>query len=191
MKGLHMYDKRRVLVVVDMQNDFCLPGGALSNADCVAAVPAVERLVESGDWDRIVFTKDSHRGDYMSTLEGVKLPVPHCARHTMGWSVVQPLTRFLGGDNVKVVEKSTFGSLDLRDAVGPLYREDELHVCGVCTSICVLVNCALLRTWFPDNRIYVHEEAVADVSPSMNEEALDCLESFQCDVLRVPRGAVQ
>jgi nicotinamidase/pyrazinamidase len=46
-----------VLVVVDVQNDFC-PGGALAVPDGDAVVPAINRIAP--DYDHIVLTQDWH-----------------------------------------------------------------------------------------------------------------------------------
>jgi nicotinamidase/pyrazinamidase len=46
-----------VLIVVDVQNDFC-PGGALAVADGDAIVPLVNRLIQR--YDQVVLTQDWH-----------------------------------------------------------------------------------------------------------------------------------
>jgi nicotinamidase/pyrazinamidase len=50
-------DDRDVLLIVDVQNDFC-PGGALAVADGDAIVPAVNRLARS--FAHVVLTQDWH-----------------------------------------------------------------------------------------------------------------------------------
>jgi len=54
---------RDVLLVVDVQNDFCL-GGSLAIADGDAVVPAVNRL--AGAFARIVVTQDWHPPGHLS-----------------------------------------------------------------------------------------------------------------------------
>ena len=49
--------ERDLLLVVDVQNDFC-PGGALAVADGAAVVPAINRLM--GAFDRVILTQDWH-----------------------------------------------------------------------------------------------------------------------------------
>ena len=34
-----------------------------------------------------MFTKDTHYLDYLDTLEGKMLPIPHCIENTKGWSI--------------------------------------------------------------------------------------------------------
>ena len=58
---------KRLLVVVDMQNDFI--DGALGTNEAVAIVPAVEKKIAEWDGD-IVCTLDTHSDDYLATSEG-------------------------------------------------------------------------------------------------------------------------
>ena len=76
-----------LLVVVDMQNDFIT--GALGTPEAQAILPAVQgriRLARSRG-ETVVFTRDTHGENYLSTQEGENLPVPHCIRGTEGWQL--------------------------------------------------------------------------------------------------------
>ena len=44
---------KRILVVVDMQNDFTT--GPLGNAECAAVIPKVAEVIKTGVYDRIIF----------------------------------------------------------------------------------------------------------------------------------------
>ena len=68
----------KILIVVDMQNDFV--SMALGTSEAQTIVPAVVKKIEEcrAENDVVVFTKDTHYENYMETLEGEKLPVPHC-----------------------------------------------------------------------------------------------------------------
>ena len=64
----------KVLVVVDMQNDFI--DGALANKDAQKIVTKTAKFVS--EWEGvIIFTRDTHYDDYLETMEGKYLPVPH------------------------------------------------------------------------------------------------------------------
>ena len=63
-----------------MQNDFVT--GALGSKEAQAAVPNIVDLVETGEYDRIYATLDTHKSNYLKTLEGRKLPVPHCIEYS-------------------------------------------------------------------------------------------------------------
>ena len=69
---------RKVLVVIDMQNDFV--DGALGTKEAVSIVPFVVDKVKEliSDGYEVIFTKDTHDEEYLSIQEGKKLPVKHC-----------------------------------------------------------------------------------------------------------------
>lgn len=77
-----------ILIVVDMQNDFV--SGALGTPEAGEIVPyVVGRVVEGMNRrEEILFTRDTHEANYLSTQEGKKLPVPHCIRGTEGWEII-------------------------------------------------------------------------------------------------------
>ena len=76
----------KVLIVVDMQNDFI--DGALGTKEAVAIVPNVIETIK-GFEGTILYTKDTHFDDYMDTQEGKNLPVPHCIKGTDGWNLAE------------------------------------------------------------------------------------------------------
>ena len=67
----------KVLIVVDMQKDFV--DGSLGTPEAQAIVPLVaETIKQFADPNTVcIFTKDTHPINYMQTLEGKNLPVPH------------------------------------------------------------------------------------------------------------------
>lgn len=74
----------KILVVVDMQNDFI--DGALGTAEAVGIVPAAAEKIKGFD-GLVVLTRDTHREDYLTTQEGRNLPVVHCVEGTDGWQI--------------------------------------------------------------------------------------------------------
>ena len=82
----------KLLVVVDMQNDFI--DGALGTKEAQSIVPnVVKKLKEaSKDDDTVIcFTTDTHGNDYLNTEEGKNLPVEHCILDSNGWEIRQEL----------------------------------------------------------------------------------------------------
>ena len=67
----------KLLIVIDMQNDFI--DGALGTEEAVKIVPNVAAKIrkyrESGG--TVVFTRDTHQENYLQTQEGKNLPVVH------------------------------------------------------------------------------------------------------------------
>jgi len=67
---------KKILVVVDMQNDFI--NGALGTKEAEGIVDNVCKKIEEFEGD-IIVTMDTHdERFYSESLEGKKLPVPHC-----------------------------------------------------------------------------------------------------------------
>ena len=72
---------QKVLVVIDMQNDFV--DGALGSSQAQLIVDNVRKKIESFDGP-IIFTRDTHDRDYLEHQEGKLLPVPHCVKKYRG-----------------------------------------------------------------------------------------------------------
>ena len=94
---------KKILVVVDMQNDFI--DGALGTPEAVAIVPYVKELIEGFD-GKVLFTRDTHFENYMDTEEGRNLPVPHCIKGTEGWQIRAELDALR---TTEAIDKITFG----------------------------------------------------------------------------------
>jgi len=104
----------KVLVVVDMQNDFVY--GALGSKEAVETLPRVQKKIleyrQLGS--PVVFTRDTHYENYLDTQEGKNLPVPHCIYNTKGWEIASQLEVA----NSMVVNKPAFGSMELAQYIG-------------------------------------------------------------------------
>ena len=82
----------KVLVVVDMQNDFVT--GPLGTKEAGEILPNVVQKMQS--FDGMIFaTRDTHGEDYPDTLEGKNLPVSHCIKGTSGWALCREVERRL------------------------------------------------------------------------------------------------
>lgn len=173
----------KVLVIIDMQKDFC--SGTLANPAAAALIPAIkERILDARkNNEMVIFTQDTHMEDYMSTFEGEKLPVEHCIYQTEGWEIVD---EFANEATLRVM-KPTFGSFDLIERIATLrdaFNGDiEIEVCGTVSSICVLANCILLRAAMPNTRIIVNQNLIADITPEGQAAAITCLKAQQINVI--------
>lgn len=172
---------KKVLVVVDMQNDFV--DGALGSKEAVAIVPAVVKKIKDFDGD-IFVTYDTHFDNYMDTAEGKKLPVPHCIKGTEGWKLNADVMRALSEKKYTAVEKNTFGSVDLPAKIKKAVGKSELKVelIGLCTDICVVSNALIIKANFPETPISVDSACCAGVTPVKHEAALETMRSCQIDV---------
>ena len=171
----------RLLVVVDMQNDFI--DGALGSPEAQAIVPAVAaKIAEYKASGRpIIYTRDSHNSNYMNTQEGQHLPVPHCIAGTHGWEIADGL--YVKGSIVD--NKHSFGSTHLVDYIATNYRGrfDEIEVIGLCTDICVISNVMILKAYFPEIPIYVDSSCCAGVTPESHKNALEAMKMCQIEVI--------
>lgn len=76
---------RKILVVIDMQNDFI--DGSLGTKEAQQIVPrVVEKMKEYDPWN-IYLTRDTHYENYLDTQEGRNLPIEHCIEGTHGWQL--------------------------------------------------------------------------------------------------------
>ena len=176
--------KNKLLVIVDMQNDFV--AGSLGSAEAQAIVDNVCEKIRG--WEGVIaFTYDTHGEDYMNTLEGKKLPVPHCIRGTSGWALNDKVRRFAEGEllpeKVRIrIEKPTFGSFELVEFAKSMNFE-SIEIVGLCTDICVISNAILLRAGMPDTPIAVDAKCCAGVTPQTHAHALSVMKKCQIDVI--------
>jgi len=104
----------KILIVVDMQNDFIT--GSLGTAEVREIVPKVAEKIDNFD-GRIILTKDTHKEDYLSTQEGRILPVKHCVEGTHGHDICDELKAIASIGKAAVYEKGNLGSYELANAL--------------------------------------------------------------------------
>src|SRR5215207_6915576 len=85
----------RALIIVDYQNDFARPDGALSVPGGEEIADAINALVGSGDYDLVLATRDWHPADHGSfAAQGGPWP-PHCVQGSEGAELHAGLDRAL------------------------------------------------------------------------------------------------
>ncbi len=172
---------KKVLIVVDMQNDFV--DGALGTKEAIAIVDNVVNKIDNFDGE-VIATMDTHFENYMDTAEGKKLPVPHCIKPTEGWQINVKVLAALTKKNYRTVEKLTFGSTELVNIIREMAKEEELELelLGLCTDICVVSNALLLKANFPEMKIRVDASCSAGVTPESHDAALLTMKMCQIDI---------
>lgn len=175
----------KILVVVDMQNDFI--DGALGTKEALAIVPKVAEKIKNFD-GKVFYTRDTHEASYLETQEGRKLPVPHCIRGTRGWEL-HPEIEALRKD--EPVDKPTFGSIELGYAIkeymieqGVLGKDmvESITFVGLCTDICVISNAIIMKAMFPELSIRVDASCCAGTTPENHENALAAMKMCQIEI---------
>lgn len=169
----------KVLVVVDMQNDFI--DGALGTKEAEAIVCKVADKIEKFD-GMVIYTRDTHKPDYLKTQEGTKLPVEHCIEGSKGWEISSKLPV---ASDALVIDKPTFGSKELGLYLESLNERnpiEEIEVIGLCTDICVISNALLIKAFLPEVSISVDSSCCAGVTPESHDTALDAMKMCQIGV---------
>ena len=166
----------KILVVIDMQNDFIQ--GSLGTEEAKLIVRNVVQKIKE-HIGKIIVTKDTHEENYMDTLEGHNLPVPHCIRGTAGWELDNDIEAALQNRSTYVVEKPSFGSLQLLeiidDLLGQGYSIDDIELVGLCTDICVISNAMILKARLPEVPFIVDAACCAGVTPVSHKNALETM----------------
>ena len=173
---------RRLLIVVDMQNDFVDGALGFEGADKIipGIVSRISEYEENGD--EIVYTLDTHFNCYMDTQEGKNLPVPHCIKGTEGHALVSALRSALEGK--MSFEKPTFGSLELGKYIEAYASEyTSIELCGLVSNICVVSNAVIAKAAAPEAEIIVDSSLTASFDPKLGSEVFDILRGIQVTVL--------
>ena len=172
----------KILIVVDMQNDFV--SGSLGTKEARDIVPEVVKKVKEFD-GKIIFTKDTHKKHYLETQEGKNLPVEHCIKGTPGHDIISEL-EFALENSYAVFEKETFGSRKLAKFLRSLNKKkpiDSIEIIGLCTDICVVSNAMMIKGFLPEVPIIVDSKCCAGVTPKSHQSALEVMKSCQIQVV--------
>lgn len=191
---------KRLLIVVDYQNDFVDGALGFEGAELLEGpiCRKIDEYREAGD--TVCFTYDTHHGDYLDTQEGKKLPIPHCIDGTEGHKLYGRVAdRLLETDSVYY--KPTFGSTELAERLVRLQEIadglstqpfESIELVGLVSNMCVLSNAVIARAACPNTTIIVDAECTSAPDPAMNEKALDIMEGLQIKVVnRKPASDVE
>lgn len=182
---------KRLLVVVDFQNDFVDGSLGFPGAEKLE-VPIVEKINEYREaGDEILFTFDTHAKNYLDTLEGKNLPVEHCIKGTEGWNLYGKVADLITERDVSF-GKPTFGSMDLAEM---LTRRQEqaselailpfisIELVGLVSNICLISNAIIAKSACPDVPVIVDARCTDSYDKPLHEKALDVMEGIQIEVI--------
>jgi nicotinamidase/pyrazinamidase len=132
---------KRALLIIDFQNDF-VPGGALPVPDGDAIAPRVTELLDSGEFELVVATRDWHPADHDSfAAQGGPWP-PHCVQGSEGAELHPSLDRAKvdvvidAGYRPELEGYSGFEETELERVLRD-HDVDSITVVGLATDYCV------------------------------------------------------
>ena len=171
-----------------MQNDFI--DGSLKNGHAEEIIPEIAKEMETGNYDLICFTQDTHSELYKDTQEGHKLPIEHCIKNTHGWEVRDELVRKANeiGVQTHFIQKNTFGFPPISEEIFSQFHnfmddDYEITIVGTCTDICVVSNALILKANMPEAQIYVIEKCCAGTTEENHNAAIAVMRSCQIDII--------
>jgi nicotinamidase/pyrazinamidase len=158
----------RVLLVIDLLNDFMNPEGALyCGSRARVIIPVIRSLIDefSANGEPVIFLRDAHA----QNDKEFELFSPHAVKDTWGSEIIPELKP---ADKALVVDKTRFSGLYGNNLVEILddLKPDEVWVTGVLTSICVMDTTGGLRNL--DYTAVIPVDAVADIDALAHEFAL-------------------
>lgn len=169
---------KKALIVIDYTNDFVATDGALTCGEPAqdieaALVKLTAQFIQQGD--QVIFAVDLHEeGD--TTHPETKLFPPHNIEGSDGRKCYGALGALYEQhkhlNHVHWMDKTRYSSFTGTNLDNRLRTHDvkEVHLAGVCTSICVLHTA--VEAYNKDYSIVVHRQAVADFNPEAEKWAL-------------------
>ena len=173
----------RYLFVIDYQNDFV--DGALGFPGAELLDEKIASKVRAYGKGHVLFTRDTHFENYLTTREGKNLPVEHCIKGTPGWQVYGETAKALEEVTAKAIDKLVFG-MDVTDpATAAVLPEsaDEIELVGLVSNICVVSNAVVLQSKYPEATIIVDAACTDSFDKNLHEKVLDVLSGFQVKVI--------
>ena len=167
--------KRKAVIVVDAQIDFIW--GVLGTKEAQAALLIIKKIIDDGNYVKLFFTRDTHDENYLNTLEGKMLPIPHCKNKTQGWQIDSSL------DTTKatmIIDKPSFGWIGWK---GLLDDVDEIILVGFCTNVCVISNALIIKALYPEIKVSIIANATAGTTPEGKAVALETARSCQINII--------
>jgi len=159
---------RKVLLVIDMLNDFIKEDGKLYIGDSGGKIILpIQKEIENFRKEKnlIFYICDYHRPDDKE----FNLFPPHCISGTKGAEIIKELVPF---KNDFIIYKRRFSGFFQTDLDISLREEEilELELVGVCTNICVLYTAASARML--NYKVTVLKDAVASFDEQAHNFAL-------------------
>ena len=136
------------LIIVDCQNDFIEPTGALYISGAETIKDALVKTIKNQDihFDSIFLTQDWHSKEDYAKREESKMFPEHCIQGTWGAKIIDEIELALQDPNIDATQlrftKPVFNIWDespdfLCGVKANITLQDTIYVCGVATNFCV------------------------------------------------------
>ena len=166
---------KRLLIVVDYQNDFVNGSLGFSGAELLET-PILNKIKEyEANNDHIIYTLDTHYDEYLETQEGKGLPIKHCIHETEGHALYGKIFDHYYQETYEsneVVFKDSFGSVDLMKMLIERKQYDVIELVGLVSYICVLSNAIIAKTAHPEAKIVVDSNCIAGPDKELHDACL-------------------
>jgi len=164
---------RQALVIIDMLNDFTLPGAPLEVPENRAILPHLQQRLAKARAEQtpVIFVSDAHATDDREFTR-MGWP-PHAVAGTPGARVIDELRPQPGEPQIEKTTYSGFYQTDLEPLLEKLQIE-ELVLAGCVSNICILYTAAdaVMRGY----RVSVPRDCVADLDPEAGRYAFEQME---------------
>lgn len=169
-RQIQLDPKRAALVVVDMINEFCKPGGKMVLPGYEVLVPHQLAVIAAARdaGAPVVWVRDSHRRNLRRDREMLKR-TPHCVEDTWATEVIADLGAREDEFQVTKSRYSGFFQTDL-DLLLKDMMIDQLIVFGVVTNICV--RSTVHDAFFNGYEVVVPRDCCAATGPREQESTL-------------------
>jgi nicotinamidase/pyrazinamidase len=175
------------LLVIDFQNDFTPPDGALAVAGGDEIAGRINELAGSGRFDLVVATRDWHPPNHKSFAEQGGPWPPHCVQGTEGAELHPALDRDAidvvvdAGYEPELEGYSAFEATDLEHILLE-HRIDKVTLVGIATDYCVKHTALDARREGFEAAVDPTAVRAVNVEPGDEQRALDEMRAAGVDV---------
>jgi len=165
---------KKVLIVIDMQEGFCVAGNPLYiGPGTQTIIPFIQQKIDESNQrnEPVIFTGDFHAEDDKE----FRMFPRHCVTGTREVEIIPELKdRAKQSLLIKKTRYSAFFGTQLAEKLEKI-APDEIEMVGVCTNICVFFTCEELRN--RDYSVTIFRKGVASFDESAHEHALQQMET--------------
>ena len=180
---LNTLQDKKVLIVIDMQNDFIT--GPYGTEEAKNIVENVKNKIEQYsklDNSVIIFTKDTHTEDQFINqnkfTDGRLLQTKHCIKDTNGWEFEETLLPVINDlvshNNCKIIEKRSSGTFQWKEFLNN-FNAISIEICGLRTDVNIIFNALIIRTYNPDVNMMIDQSCCAGSTPESHNMALQIM----------------